>query len=150
MDKVALESFYNHYHSKVVSKPNLYHNGNDIITLVLPVELLDYANSASGHSGHKTGARPVGIRVVVKDSTQSIKDIFSSIESLEQFILSSECDAMPVKTKVSKPLMANKEFWNRYDKTVMDNLKAKFKYDTLKLAFSTMTIDQFESEFNLI
>ena len=155
MDMKVVEQFYNRYHKMVKTHPNLYHNGKNLITLVLPLELIEYANSASGNSGQSTGARPVGIRVVVSDAPEAIKEIFQSPESLAIFIETSECDAIKMPTgsaaklKPAKILMANPEFWNRYDKNVMADLKRKFDYDKLKAGYQSMTIDEFEQAFGL-
>ena len=168
INKVAVKALFDHYHKKVQTSPNLYTNARDrdhAVLVVLPKELLDYANRGAGHSGFGAGARPVGIRRVVNNATSYLKSIFSSVEALTTFIESSECDAdeyiaevkerhansisktFTVKAKVD-PKTAD-EFWNRYGKEELQRLITKFGRDVVQSAYNTLTITEFENRFDL-
>lgn len=73
----------------------LYVTGDNDVQVVLPVDLTDYANAASGNM---SGGRPVGIRVKGFDTAESaakfVTSTFSDINELVKFINSSKCDAV--------------------------------------------------------
>lgn len=170
INELAVQSMFNNYHTKVKSNPNLYTNRRDknkAIVVVLPKELLDYANHSSGHSGFVTNARPVGIRRVVDDAKSALSKIFSSVESLTRFIESSECDAAEHierirrgegKSRTSRKLvsssktddrLANEVFFEKYNRDVAKSLQAKFGYDLVVREFGILTINEFELRFGL-
>jgi len=170
INMMAVEGLFNHYNTKVKTNPNLYTNSRDrnsAVLVVLPKELLDYANRGAGHSGFGAGARPVGIRRVVGNAASYLKEIFSSKENLKRFIESSECDAdeyiaevrmrhlnsnQPL-TKSAKPVMTNAQggFWSKYTKEDMARLKTASK-DQKQLVndFQTMTLVDFEEKYKLV
>ena len=122
LDLNAVKELYNHYHAKVESNPTLYIPGEDAINLVLSEELLDYANAAAGHANY----RPIGIRKYSSNPKEEIAQIFYSVETLAEFIESSECNAIQhikvlreKKTKaVKKEQSARQMFWKKYDKSL--------------------------------
>lgn len=152
MNVQAAQTLYNHYHDRVINYPTLY-TGESYVTVVLPEELLEFANAAAGHSNY----RPIGIRSFANDPKERIKEIFSSVESLIEFISSSECNAiqhikqLKIKAAVKKQKTesARSIFWKKYDKGVMEKLKACYNPTLLREAFDTMSMSQFEKEFNL-
>ena len=85
--------FFNHYHTKVITNPNLYVSDENSVNVILPNSLLEYANASAGHSGFGAGARARGIRKPVNNARLAIKEIFESTLSLAQFLESSECNA---------------------------------------------------------
>ncbi len=84
--------FYDYARSLVAKRPGAYLTKKSF-NLTLSSDLIDYANAAGGHSGYKSGARPVGIRIST-DDPQTLRDkALSSIEEFTAIINSSECDA---------------------------------------------------------
>jgi hypothetical protein len=170
INAVAVESMFNHYHTKVKTNPSLYTNRRDknkAILVVLPKELLDYANHSSGHSGFAAAARPVGIRRVVDDAKSALNQIFSSVASLTRFIESSECDAAEyierirrgegrsrtarklVSTSKTDDRLAKEVFFEKYSRDDAKALQAKFGYDLVVREFNILTINEFELRFGL-
>lgn len=147
-----IKNLFNHYHNKVTDYPTLYTSEN-IIQVVLPDGLLDFANAAAGHSNH----RPIGIRRTSYNPLSDIKEVFSSVESLTKFILSSECDAIDHITKLKKDAVVKKQkseltrnvFWKKYNKSTMDTLKSMYNSVKLRTAYDTLSMSEFELEFNL-
>jgi len=171
LNTAAVNALFNHYHAKVQSKPNLYTNSRDknkAVLVVLPTELLDFANKGAGHSGFGAGARPVGIRRVVDDAKSFLKNIFSSTSALEQFILSSECDAHEyiasvkmrhaLKAKQSTSICsvnidnrpAREVFFTKYGHNEAKALQNKFGRDLVTKEFDVLTINEFELRFGLV
>lgn len=159
IDRTAVETFFRHYHVTKTKRPNLYRTSDDIVTVVLPADLIEFSNAAAGHSGFGAGARPVGIRRAVRDSDAALSEIFDSPDSLEQFIISSECDGVRHVEEVRlrhdaaamprlEP-MVNEVFWKRYNKDVMQHLVSKFGKDTVQQSYSVLTIGEFQSRFGL-
>ena len=155
----AVKAFHEHYHNTVKTRPDLYRGNDTVITVVLPKELLDYSNAAAGHSGFGAGARPVGIRRVVRNSEQALAEIFADVNSLAKFIESSEKDGREyveqvrerhAQSKIPKPVMAAGAdgFWASHNKDTMAAIKAKHK-DHKQLAedFKTMTLADFEGKY---
>jgi hypothetical protein len=169
MNEVAVKEMFDRYHKKVQTNPNLYTNARDrnsAVLVVLPKELLDYANRGAGHSGFAANARPVGIRRVVSDSASYLKNIFTSVESLKTFIESSECDADEYinevklrhagitpskKSKVSttddRPV--NETFFEKYTINDAKALQNKFGREMVLKDFNILTINEFELRYGL-
>lgn len=157
MNRQAIAKLYANYHSKVNVQPNLYVQPQ-YVQVVLPAELREFANAAAGHGN---GGDPVGIRRMCDNPSREISRIFSSVDTLEQFIRSSECNAMhtvtvgskPVKMRVAKkrrPVSVRSGFWSNYSKFELEELKLRFGYETILAAFnSKMTFDEFKLKFNL-
>lgn len=93
---------YNNYHSKKSTKVGqkgggLYKGADGSITITLSSDLCwEWSNSAGGNSGGKN-PRPVGIRLLpgqvesrYGDNDNALKTIFSSVDSLKDFIMSSD------------------------------------------------------------
>ena len=166
-----VEQFYNDFHVKVKSYPYLYASQEDYLNVVLPKGLLDYANAAAGHSGFGSGARAVGIRVKVVNSLRKRDEIFESSESLEKFILSSECNAAEyiesvrkrhlsgvskkklveivtddrlIDAKGSRTTMSRK-----YGSDVFLKLGRKFGNKTVNRDIATLTINEFQLRYGL-
>ena len=173
INMMAVEGLFNHYNTKIKTNPNLYTNSRDrnsAVLVVLPKELLDYANRGAGHSGFGAGARPVGIRRVVGNAHSYLKEIFSSKENLKRFIESSECDAdeyiaevrmrhlsgnqTGTVSKAIKPVMTNSQvggFWSKYTKEDMARLKASSKDQKMLVNdFQTMSLADFEEKYKLV
>ena len=158
----AVASFHRHYTESVLKNPDLYRNSDDMITVVLPKDLLDYSNASAGHSGFGSGARPVGIRRKVRNSQQALAEIFADVNSLSKFIEESECDgpAMVEEIKrrhaersIPRTVMAADAdgFWHRYSKDTMIAIKAKIKDHTqLTQDFRTLTLEAFEIKYGLV
>ena len=77
MDQRVID-FYNRYQTRKQSYPSLYESGKESINVILPNNLLEYANAAAGHSGFGAGARARGIRRQVNNSAVALSQIFSS------------------------------------------------------------------------
>lgn len=101
-NKSSVTSMYNNYHSKKSTKigqkgGGLYKGADGSITITLSSDLCwEWSNSAGGNSGGKN-PRPVGIRLLpgqvesrYGDNDNALKTIFASVESLEDFIMSSD------------------------------------------------------------
>tara|TARA_B110000503_G_scaffold31864_1_gene51575 strand:- start:25 stop:567 length:543 start_codon:yes stop_codon:yes gene_type:complete len=110
LDINSVTSLFNHYHDSVKSKPNLYKSHEGGISVVLPEELCwEWSNRAGGDSGG-TNPRPIGIRYYKNsvenrwgDQSAALEEIFSSIESLYDFILESDCEgAEHLANKIAK------------------------------------------------
>jgi hypothetical protein len=160
MNTQAVKDFFEHYHRSITKNPDLYRNGGDMITVVLPKELLDYSNAAAGHSGFGSGARPVGIRRKVRNAERELAEIFQSVANLQKFIESSERDGPAYVEEVQrrhaeksrpKPVMAadpSKGFWAVHDKSVMAEIKARTKdHQQLIEDYKTMTLSDFEERY---
>ena len=121
----------------------------------LPRDLLEYANAAAGTSGE----RPVGIRVggyaTLEQAGDAILDIFSSPQSLANFINDSECDfAGVVKTPrvvTNDTLVKNavELVSDKYGKNVFLDLAKKFGRETVLQARELLTVNEFELRFGL-
>lgn len=86
-------SFFNKYHESILTNPKLYQSKGNVVAIALPSNLIEYANAASGHTGYGSGARSYGIFKPSSNVASDIANIFHSVESLTNFINSSECDA---------------------------------------------------------
>ena len=160
MNRVA--AFQRHYQQKVVKSPDLYRSGDHAVDVILPNDLLEYANAASGHSGFGSGARARGIRRECRNSSSFLAEIFASPESLARFLESSEKNAEAyiqtvrerhLKQQQPKVVLANdpsEGFWSKYSKEDMAKLKAQIK-DKAALVndFQTMTMLAFEEKYQL-
>ena len=162
IDMTAVETLFNHYHKKSATKPNFYASIENCVTVTLPQELLGFANAAAGHSGFGAGARPVGIRRNCVNSKETIKEIFSSVDSLAEFIMSSECNAeeyiQNIKRKHAKKAAsgvaiddrpADSNFSVVLKKVNVQELVAKFGKEALLQARKVLTINEFELRFGI-
>jgi hypothetical protein len=118
----------------------------------LPKALLEYANASSGTSGH----RPVGIRTgdfgTAEQASDEIGYIFSSPETIAEFLNKSECDyAGPSVNRAKAPAepMANPTFWNTYNKFVMSYLVKTHGRQSVEQAYKTLTMTEFEAQFGI-
>lgn len=167
MNKVT--NFFNHYHAKRISNPNLYVGlGNDAVNVILPNTLLEFANAAAGHSGFGAGARARGIRRMCSDAKKEIATIFETVDTLADFLLSSECNAdeyvetvrmrhLGMKsTKKSKLYVvtderpADKNFSALNEKYNMQDLAKRFGREVCIQARKILTINEFELRFGLV
>lgn len=158
MDQRVID-FYNRYQTRKQSYPSLYESGKESINVILPNNLLEYANAAAGHSGFGAGARARGIRCQVNNSAVALSQIFSSPESLLKFLESSEKNAEAYVEgvrakhlslpKVKAELKASDEFWNRYGKKELQMLVSKFGRDIVQQAYNSLSITEFETMFEL-
>lgn len=158
-------AFYHHYHQRSRQRPTLYISGPRMITVVLPQDLLEYANAAAGHSGFGAGARAVGIRRQVSDARRAIADVFATPESLARFLESSECDAREYVESVrarhlSRPVKIGQraqtddrpaercfdELYARYD---VPALVARYGRDVVAQARRYLTVNEFQLRFGL-
>lgn len=116
----SVTSLYNNYHTKKSKRfgnlgGGLFKGGDGSITITLPTDLCwDWSNAAGGNSGGKK-PRPVGIRLLPKtvqerygDNHKALETIFSSVENLKDFIMSSDRQG---KAKLQK-LLAKKKLKN--------------------------------------
>jgi hypothetical protein len=167
----AVEAFYNHYHRKVVSYPDLYVSTDTIINVILPNDLLEFANAAAGHSGFGAGARARGIRRVVTNSRVAISEIFETVDSLVEFLLSSECNAeeyvesvrarhLGMKFKAGKKMIivktddrlvhANRSVLTEsHGSSILIELADKFSRDTVTNDVKHLNINEFELRYGL-
>jgi hypothetical protein len=161
--------FYNDFHRKVKTRPNLYANHETILNVVLPASLLDYANAAAGHSGFSSEARAVGIRMNTNNALAKRDEIFSSVESLTKFILESECDAADyikqvrarhasgVTRRAIKAVVTNdtlvksnrSAITRKYGKDLFLKLSFDFPREVVKNAIEHLTVNEFELRFGL-
>jgi hypothetical protein len=161
MDMQAVASFHRHYTESILKNPDLYRNGTDMITVVLPKDLLDYSNASAGHSGFGSGARPVGIRRKVRNAEQALAQIFADVGSLAKFIEESECDGPAMVAEIQRKhaekqlprtvMAADSDgFWSKYNKDTMAALRAKIKDHTqLTQDFRTLSLSEFEHKYGL-
>ena len=124
-----------------------------MIQVWLPMDLIEYANAAAGSSGD----RAVGIRVKgyrgIDAAANEVVRIFSSPETLAEFINSSECDyagyhASRLAKKAAKAPKAVDVFWNKYGKEELAEIRARCE-DRQQLAedFQTMSMEDFEDKY---
>ena len=145
-----------------------YVTGDNSVQVVMPLELLEFSNS---RSGTMSGIRPVGIRGdkcnTAGEAADKVADIFSSVESLTQFITNSEADIDPEiieickNTRISfgkvKTIITDdrKVTNNRgalaktHGDTVFLDLALKFGRDIVKHDMNTLTINEFELRYGL-
>ena len=127
-------------------------NGSFKIQPWLPKDLIEFANASSGTSGN----RPVGIRTgnfsTAEEAADEISYIFSSPETVADFLNESDCDYEgPITKKEQAPveLMANPTFWNIYNKFVMSHLVKTHGRQIVEQAYKTLTMKEFENQFNI-
>ena len=147
-----------HYIGSVQNETGLlYVMGGDrpAIQVWLPADLLEYSNAAAGTSGSRAvGIRQTGYRSVEAAADEIVK-IFSSPESLAKFISSSECDYTgPLSRKDKTPQQpavetAKNAFWTYYTKEDLAGLVAKHGRARVQTAYDTLTLAEFEAQFNL-
>jgi hypothetical protein len=165
-------TFFNDFHRKVTTRPNLYASHPTMMTVFLPESLLEYANAAAGHSGFGSGARAGGIRRKVSDSRTARDEIFSSVESLTAFLLSSECDAADyiksvkarhasgvVRRAVAKQIETDERLIDskggrtlmsrRYGSNVFVELARRFTSKVVNNDIRTLTINEFELRYGM-
>jgi hypothetical protein len=134
------------------------------VQVVLPMNLIDYANASSGVMGDSTsGVRPVGIRAGHFDSAEDAADyvskIFSSPDELARFINDSECDAVytaggsrtPRPVIITDPLNAPVKTMNLnavYGSGTMQTLMAKYS-KTVRDDFANLTVREFQERYAL-
>jgi len=161
-------SFFNHYHERKSTFPDMYVNtqDNQTVNVVLPVSLADFANAAAGRFaiGSDGIIRPKGIRVKVSNAKDFVDSIFSSTDKLAQFLNSSEKDAVQVfcggvcisSTKKVKPSVktdnrsARDAFFEKYTANDAKALQAKFGRELVIREFDILSINEFELRFGLI
>ena len=163
MNLTRIESFRQHYLTKKLKSPDLYRSGDHAVDVILPNDLLEYANAASGHSGFGSGARARGIRRECRNATQFLSEIFASTDSLVKFLNSSEKNAEAYIATVRerhlgqqqpKEIMANdpeEGVWALLGKDGVAQLRAKTK-DKAQLIqdFNCMTLKAFEERYILV
>ena len=169
INQVAVQAMYDHYHKRVKSKPDLYTNARDknrAVVVVLPKELLEWANRSAGHSGFAANARPVGIRKNFNDARAALRDIFSSVDNLVKFIKSSECDAEAMMEEVRArhagkiqshvisvdPLdrpIAEFNLESLYGKGIIGRLRDRYP-TTVMNDYRVLTRWEFESRYDLV
>lgn len=131
------------------------------VQVCLPMNLIDYANAASGNMG---GGRPVGIRSghfrTAEDAADYVTKIFSSPDELAKFINTSECDATWTCSAedranfvpaVIDPLDAPVKTINLnefYGAGTMQTLMSKFA-KTVRDDFASLTVREFQERYNL-
>ena len=132
--------------------------GANTIQIVLTAELFEFSEAAAGVMGY--GARPVGIRRTVNDAHKTMTEIMTSPETLEQFILTSDCSGPAYAESVrlrrmtpAKPTMAADAeggFWHKYGKDELATIRARNKNSKdLVNDFRTMTMVEFEEKYML-
>jgi hypothetical protein len=166
IDMQKVIDFYNRYHAKKITNPNLYVSGN-AVNVILPNNLLEFANAAAGHSGFGAGARARGIRHTCYNAQKEIEAIFDTPETLADFLLSSECNAdeyvetvrarhlgqssQKSKSRVSTDdRAADTNFAVLTAKYNMNELVKRFSVETCMQARKLLTINEFELRFGLV
>jgi hypothetical protein len=152
-----------YYLRRSAIRPSLYVTNDNTITVGLPIELLEFANRAAGHSGYNAGARAVGIRKTVSNANVAIRQIFDSVESLVRFIESSECDyEYPVgagdvkvarkaieKAPEVKFVAAREEFWSKFNADTLKGLRAKYGTELVNTAMEKLTLTEMQNLFGM-
>ena len=157
--KSAVNDFYNDYHRKVKSNPDLYVKNANHLTVCLPESLKDYCNAAAGRSSDQAGATPNGIRIAT-DNPLALRDaVMSTTDTVEAFIRNSACDASNIGRRVVKTvktddrLMSAKGSRNlmsrRYGPDILIELGRKFGRTIVKLDLDALTINEFELRYGL-
>lgn len=162
MDMNRVEAFRRHYQEKSQKNPDLYRSGDHAVDVILPNDLLEYANAASGHSGFGSGARARGIRRECRNSTKFLAEIFASTDTLARFLESSEKNAeayietvrerhaQKAQPKVAMTNDRELGFWSKYNKDHMAQIKAKNRdHGQLIQDFQTLTLTEFEQKYLL-
>ena len=162
MDMQRVTDFFNHYHSKRLTHPNLYISGNSI-NVILPNNLLEYANAAAGHSGFGAGARARGIRRSVDNPVQALAQIFESTQTLAAFLESSECNAdeyvetvrrrhlgMKPKYRVNTDeRSADSAFKDILARVNINDLVKRFGKEDLLRSRKCLTVNEFELRYGI-
>jgi len=156
MDMTRVTEFWENYKTKSATNPNLYISGNSL-NVILPNNLLEYANAAAGHSGFGAGARARGIRRSVDNAQQAIKDIFETPQSLAKFLESSEKNAdayvegiraRDLGTAIDQR-SANDSWSELYAKYDINTLANTFGRNAVIDARKLLTVNEFELRFGL-
>lgn len=156
MDMVAVTQFWEHYKIKSTTNPDFYISGNSI-NVILPNNLLEYANAAAGHSGFGAGARARGIRRTVDNPKQALAEIFETPESLAKFLLSSECNAEAYVETIRKRHLgtatddrpADAAFKDILAKVNIQDLVARYGKEDLLRSRKTLTVNEFELRYGI-
>lgn len=154
IQEAALQRMYDRAIERGLKNPHNSQTGvlyayGDCVQVALPKELKEFANAAAGVSN--------GIRVGSHNSVSKVKEIFRSFESLKNFVLQSECNALDgererVRQRVrnlieNKPADANfKYLHQKYD---IRALAEKFGKEAVVTARQTLTVGEFELRFGL-
>ena len=154
--------FFNDYHIKVKSVPDLYAKTPNQLTVCLPLPLKEFCNAAAGRASDAAGAEPNGIRITVSDPVKIRNDIFASEPSLRAFILSSDRDWMnigggrTVKSKIigtDDRLIDSKggrsAMSSKYGSQVFMQLGRKYGRETVNIDIDSLTIHEFETRYGL-
>ena len=156
MDMTRVTEFWESYKTKSATNPDLYISGNSL-NVILPNNLLEYANAAAGHSGFGAGARARGIRRSVDNAQQAIKDIFETPETLAKFLDSSEKNADAYVEGIrardlgtaTDERSANDAWSDLYATHDIKTLASVFGRDTVIEARKLLTVNEFELRFGL-
>ena len=162
--------FHAQFHRKVRNNPTLYRSTDTTVTIILPKYLLQFAEYASGHSGFKFGARPLGLRRHQVNSSRFIAEVFASVESLYKFIQSSACDAYDHQTgamipppnknnqTITKPIANNvvaefvpakNDYWGKYSAPELSFLRNKYGSDLVTRAMTLLSLTEMENLFGM-
>ena len=155
-----VSDFFNDYHIKVKSVPDLYAKTPNQLTVCLPLPLKEFCNAAAGRSSDEAGAEPNGIRITVSDPVKIRNDIFASEPSLRAFILSSDRDWMNIgggRTVKSKIIGTDDRLINskggrsamliKFGAQVFIQLGRKYGRDTVKNDIECLTVHEFATRY---
>lgn len=163
-----LIGMYDHYHAKVQHDPRLYCYDDNRVHVYFPRSIVEFTDSASGHSGFDYGMRPFGISRWSHNSVKEVSEIFDSPESLAEFINTSDCRGVDVcaneyrreklrrdfaeKTgrHVTEPNNnpVDKEFYKKYSWETMKSLTAKYGA-TVNNDWKVLTMNEFELRYGI-
>jgi hypothetical protein len=109
-EKALVRKMLANYNTKRKTNPKMYQLADGGIQTVLPKELAwDWSNAASGAMGYGDDRRPTGIRLtkaqcqVYGGQKAALRKIFSSEQSLTQFIQSSDRQGAARVVAAKKP-----------------------------------------------
>jgi len=160
MDMTRVTQFWKHYQTKSTTNPNLYVSGNSI-NVILPNNLLEYANAAAGHSGFGAGARARGIRRSVDNPKRALAEIFESPQTLAEFLQSSECNADEYVETVRRRHLniapraktdersADSAFKDILAKVNIQDLIVRFGKEDLMRSRKCLTVNEFELRYGI-
>ena len=153
IEKAALRKMFDRAIERGLKNPNnktgYLYAFDECVQIALPKELSAYANAAAGNTN--------SIRVTVASPIRKLKEIFSSLESLEKFILMSECNSIEnerenVRRRVKNMIInnpADSNFKYLCDKYNIPALSKKFGKENVIAARKFLTIGEFETRFGL-
>jgi hypothetical protein len=162
--EAATQKFFDSYHRKIKSNSTLYCYSSTTYQICYPITLQDYIMDGTGNHGENSGYAPIGTPILTsKNSYDEVAGIFSSVESLREFILSNRGrynrqqyvkNAAKTKNKTITVTFNNesarKIFWTKADKSKYDSMTVKYGKECVDRDLINLTWNEFDLRYGVI